>query len=223
MKNLDKAKKDYFDILDYKEPIIKIYLVRHGQTNANRDGIIFGQMNWDLNKTGIKQAKRVAAKLFNLTKDKQIHCLISSPLLRTRHTGKIISKKLKLKKTIINKDLIERSEGSWEGRTYWQVRKEDPKNYLRWVKEPFNNKPPQGESIYELSLRVKQFYKSLLSKYKGGNIIIVSHSGPIKMFLLNLLGLNINKFWNLKIDCGSYTEIHLSKKHYVLVSTNNKF
>ena len=213
--------KDPSNILDYKEPITKIYLVRHGQTNANKNGLLFGRLDWDLNTDGIKEAKNISIKLSEALKNINIHCLISSPLNRAKHTAKIISKKLNIKNITIDKDLTEKSEGLWEGKTFWQVRNEDHANFLRWITNPLRNKPPKGESTYDLNLRVQKFYKLILKKYTGKNIIVVAHSGPIKLFLLKILGLPIEKFWNIKVDCGSYSEIHLSKRHCIAARLNN--
>ena len=208
------------DPLDYKEPIIKIYLVRHGRTKANVLKLLFGQLDWDLIQEGIKDAKGVANKLSKLVKNEKIDCIISSPLKRTRHTAKIISKKLKIKKIIFDKNLMERSEGKWSGKTFWIVRDEDPKNYYRWIKNPIKSRPPEGESIIDLNKRVKKFYKKVLKKYIDKNIIVVAHSGSIKAFILNVLNLNLKSYWKINVNCGSITEIHLSKKQKVLWAMN---
>src|SRR3989338_3132217 len=119
------------DILNYKEPITKIYFVRHGETKANKERLLFGQLDWDLNKEGIKQSGRAASKLSKI----KAHYIISSPLKRAVHTAKCISKKQKIKKIIIEKDLMEKSEGLWEGKSYWQIKKEDLKVYKQWLKD----------------------------------------------------------------------------------------
>ena len=209
------------DILDYKEPITKIYLVRHGETKANKLRLLFGHLDWDLNKNGIRQAKKAAEKLLKITKRKRIDFLISSPLKRAKHTAKIIAKKLHIKKIIIDKTQIEKSEGTWEGKSFWEVRKKDSKNYYRWLKNPIKNRPPKGESIEDLNKRVKKFYKTVSEKYKGKNIIVVTHSGPIRLFILNILGVNINKFWRIQTQCGSISEVHISKKHLMVCSINS--
>ncbi len=206
------------DTLDYKEPITKIYFVRHGQTNANKQGLIFGRLDWDLNTEGVNEAKRVASRLSEIKADH----IIASPLVRATHTAKIIARKLKIKKIVIDKNLIEKSEGKWEGKNYWKVRTEDPKGYQNWLKNPYKNKPPGGESVVELNNRTKKFYKTILKKYSGKNIIVVGHSGPIRLFLLNILNSEINKFWHLKIENASVTEIHLSKKHAMVWTVNRK-
>lgn len=211
------------DTLDYKEPITKICFVRHGETKANVKHLLFGHLDWDLTQKGIKQAKKVGASLALAHK---YNYIISSPLKRAKHTAKIIAKVLvraglaPAQKIIIDKDLIEKSEGIWEGKDLWQVRKEDPKNYYKWLKSPFYNRPPKGESTHDLNKRVKKFYKTIFRKYLGKNIIVVTHSGPIRLFSLQVLGADIKKFWHLRIDCGSISEIHLSKKHAIVVKVN---
>ena len=208
------------DTLDYKELITKIYFVRHGQTKANKLQLLFGQLDWDLNKEGIRQAKKVTVKLSTISKKEKIHFLLSSPSKRAKHTAKIIANKLKIKKIIFDKHLIEKSEGIWEGKSFWDARKKDSKSYYEWLKNPFKNKPPKGESVLDLNKRVKRFYKTVLKKYLGKNIIVVAHSGPIRLFILNILKANIDKFWYLKIECGSITEIHVSKKHSMVWAMN---
>ena len=213
-------RKDPADVLDYKEKVTKIYFVRHGETKANKLRLLFGQTNWDLTQKGRKQAARAAGMLSEIVKKENINLIISSPLKRAKSTAKIVAKKTKIKKIILDKDLTEKSEGNWEVKTFWQVRKQDPKNYYKWIKEPFKNRPPNGESIADLNKRVKRFYRTILNKYLGKNIIVVCHSGPIRLFILNLLGADIHKFWYLKEECGSITEIHVSKKHSMIWAVN---
>ena len=205
------------DTLDYKESITKIYFVRHGQTKANKDRLLFGQLNWDLNNEGVIQARRAAHKLSKVKPD----YIISSPLKRAIHTAKIIALGRKpVSKIIIDKNLMEKSEGLWEGKNYWEVRKDDPKGYKQWLKDPYRNKPPRGESVVDLDKRVNKFYKIVLKKYAGKNIIVVCHSGPIRLFILQLLKADVDKFWHLKVENGSITEIHLSKKHAMVWAVN---
>ena len=221
------------DTLDYKEPITKIYFVRHGQTKANKERLLCGHLNIDLNKEGIKQSKRAASRLSKVKAD----YIISSPLKRAKHTARIIAVEAgfsakggpasggkpastALAQIILDKNLIEKSEGLWEGKSYWEVRKDDPKSYKQWLKDPYRNRPPKGESVLDLDKRVKKFYKTVLKKYNGKKIIVVCHSGPIRLFILHLLKANINKFWHLKVENGSITEIHLSKKHAMVWAVN---
>ena len=212
------------DILDYKEPITKIYFIRHGETKANVKRLLFGRLDLDLTKSGVRQARTAARNLSSVgagLAPAQFDYIISSPLKRAKHTAKIIRRKLKIKKLIVDKNLIEKSEGLWEGKTFWEVRDKDSKNYKKWLRNPFRQRPPKGESTEDLNKRVKKFYKTILKKYLGKNIIVVTHSGPIRLFILNALSTNIDRFWHLDVDCGSISEVHLSKKHAMVVRINN--
>ena len=216
------------DTLDYKEPITKIYFVRHGETKANVKQLLFGHLDWDLTRKGVKQAKHAARYLVEvgLKPASTLDYIISSPLKRAKHTATIIRKELvrvglaPTSRIVTDKNLMEKSEGKWEGKSFWDVRKEDPKNYKKWLKDPFKNKPPKGESVADLDRRVKKFHKTVLKKYSGKNIIVASHSGPIRLFILNILKANIDKFWHLKIECGSITEVHVSKKLGMVCGVN---
>lgn len=213
--------RDYtFDLLDYKEPVTKIYFVRHGQTKANKNGLIFGQWDLDLNPNGIRQANKVAEKLKKISKKEKIHCIICSPLKRTRRTAKIISRKTGIKKITIDKNLIEKSEGTWQKKTYWDLKTVDPKNFKKWLKDPYRTKPPKGESVIDLLSRMRKFYKLVLKRYKGKNIIVVTHSGPIRAFILNILKTNPDRFWYFKTETGKVTEVHVSKKHAMVWKLN---
>lgn len=68
---------------------MKLYLVRHGQTNWNLEGRIQGQTNIPLNDKGRKQAQQAKEKLQNIP----IDLIICSPLMRARETAEIIEKK----------------------------------------------------------------------------------------------------------------------------------
>lgn len=215
-----KKRKEVLDVLDYSEPITKIYFVRHGQTRANKERLVVGQWDLPLNDLGKKQALRAGSMLAKIEKKEKIDLIIASPLKRTRQTAKLVASKLKVKKIITDPNIMEKSEGHWEGSSYWQIREKDPKNYYKWLEDPFRIKTPGGESVVDLKRRVEKFRKMLLSKYRGKNIVVASHSGPIRMFALNILDTDVDKFWCLKVENGSITEVHLSKKHTTIWAIN---
>ncbi len=210
------------DILKTREITSEIFLVRHGETEANRKKLLFGHLNWDLNKTGIRQIKNCSKRLKQIIKNKKISCIITSNLLRAKHSAKIISKVTGIKNITIAKDISEKSEGILEGKTYQEFRETSYKNYIKWLKDPLGFRPEKGESINDLNKRVSRFYNLLKKKSYGKNIIIVTHSGPIKVILLNTLESNIKKFWNLRVDCGSISIITTSKNQSIVNALNIK-
>ncbi len=211
-------RKKKLDLLDYQEPVTKIYFVRHGETLANKKRLIFGHLDWDLTNKGIKDSYKTSKVLYK--EIKKVDFIISSPLKRTMHTAEIIAKQFKTKKILTENNLIEKGEGIWEGKNYWEVRENDYKNYLKWLKDPLGYRPYKGESIKDMNKRIIKFQKSILNNYSGKTLIVVSHAGPIRLFLLNLLKSDLNNFWSIQIKCGSITEINISKKQFTLVRIN---
>lgn len=158
---------------------MKLIMVRHGQTDANLNGIVQGHGESSLTLLGKKQAQRIALRL----KEEKIDYAYSSDLRRAKETAEEILKFHPLNKIIYTKELREVHAGEHEGHPI----KRDPK-----IKEDFFNhfhsyKAPGGESFLEAKERVLHFYKQLLEKHKGMTILIVAHGGVLGALVLGLL------------------------------------
>lgn len=163
---------------------MKLILVRHGQTDANANGIIQGHGESTLTLLGRKQAQRIALRL----KEEKIHICYSSDLLRAKETAQEILKFHPLVQMICTQELREVHAGKHEGRPI----NKDPK-----IKENiFNNfhsyKPEGGESFIEAQERVLDFYHDLLEKHKGKSVLLVAHGGILGALVLALLKKEIN-------------------------------
>lgn len=147
-----------------------IYLVRHGETDDNKNHIIQG--NKPMNKTGKKQVKETA----KILKDIEFDVCFCSPLKRTRQTAKSLLKYHRNLKTFYDDRLIERQYGEMVGLCYDTI-----PNYakIRWnANEKFVGSAEQVLDFYD---RIADFYDDIQSRYKGKNILIVAHSGVARM------------------------------------------
>lgn len=146
-----------------------ICLIRHGETNWNKDHLIQGRLNNPLNEEGIKQAHNVS----NILKDHDSHfdIIISSPLDRAYLTAQIIKETLNIKRDIIIMDeVIERDFGDAEGQT---IGKEIYDKILR-------NDVLGLELSHNLQERANKAIKYIEEKYRGKRIIVATHSHFIK-------------------------------------------
>ena len=150
-----------------------IYIVRHGETNWNKEERCQGHSNIPLNETGIKQAEEIKEKLKDVVFDK-VFC---SPLDRTKSTAKIITDH----ELIIDDRLIERCNGEFEGKL---------NEYMKNMKamEGYKDEDYGVETPAELQARADSFMNEILSKYKGQNILIVTHGGITINLRVNLEG-----------------------------------
>ena len=161
---------------------MKVYIVRHGEVphNALRR---YSTKDEDLNELGIKQAEELRDKI----KDIKFDIIISSPLIRSKHTANIInSNNLEI---IFDDRIKERDCGNLNGQPLIITNREEYWNYNAIIQYG------TSENIKEFFKRVENFLDELKEKdYK--NVLIVTHSGVSKAFSAYFEGIKDGKFLN---------------------------
>lgn len=162
------------------------YLVRHGETEWNVKKIIQGQTDSSLTKTGTVQAKNLAKKLKRVYFDK----IFSSDLFRAKRTAEIIAAEKRLA-VVTTKLLRERAFGKYEG---WPIEKYY-KNFEKYFvenkrlsdMEAYKRKPDKDiESDEEIVNRLITFIREVAIGYPGKTILVVTHGGIMRGFLIHL-------------------------------------
>lgn len=143
-----------------------IYLIRHGETEWNVIGRIQGNRDIPLNDNGRRQALETKKELDNIP----IDLIISSPLKRTKETAEIINKDRNIP-IIFDKRIAERDFGEFEGKYV-----KDIEGHYFWDYY-LNEQFIEAECIKDFFNRVYGFLDDITVKYKGKNILIVSHGG----------------------------------------------
>jgi broad specificity phosphatase PhoE len=203
------------DLLDFSETVKSLYLVRHGETSATEKGRICGESNIPLNDEGFAQAN-VLGSWFS---DMEISSIFSSPLTRSVQTADAIAKAIKMPTYFKHSGLTEKKEG--EGKTYWQLRDEDPSAWEKWSNNPIDYAPPGGESVRNFVSRVDRALKDIINNYETGNrIVITTHAGIIRAIILNCLNIPVENFFRIDIPTGSITKIEYSENFATLKYTS---
>jgi len=160
-----------------------LYLVRHGQTEWNAEQRMQGWLDSSLTDLGVRHAHAHAELLAR----EAVERLVVSPLGRARETADIINARLNLP-TRVDPRLKERSYGDWEGLTLDEIEKRWPGASAARRRDPFNYRPPGGESLPDLVMRVAP----LLDEVRGDGaerIAIVSHGMTGRALLAHVLEL----------------------------------
>lgn len=156
---------------------MNIYVVRHGQTDWNKQGILLGNTDKELNETGREQAIKLKDKLKKLKFD----YIITSPLKRAMETTKIISKGERI---IKNNNLKERNYGELEGTS--------PENINEFWKVSTNLKERNVEPIKEFLDKIFKEMDTIIQNYnQSDNLLIVTHYGVV---------MAIDAYFNEKFD-----------------------
>lgn len=172
--------------------LTKLILVRHGETDWNRADRIQGWLDIPLNEEGIKQAERLAKELSGM----KLAAIYSSPLKRALQTAKAIAEKrhLKIKKA---SNLKEINQGKWQGLLVSEAGKRYKKLYSRWLCEPLEVRPPEGESLEEVSRRVEKACRRIVESHPGETVCLVTHKVTAALIKCHYLNLDRNSLWKL--------------------------
>ncbi|MDR0975357.1 MAG: histidine phosphatase family protein [Christensenellaceae bacterium] len=148
-----------------------IYLVRHGRTDWNVARKVQGRTDIPLNDEGISQALSTREKLSGVKFD----AVFASPLIRARETARLISG---IEPTT-DERIIERDFGDAEG----SVVADATKHWGFWEYATRKEKVLNGESLQETFDRANDFLTEIMRKYRGKNVLIVSHGGTLRALL----------------------------------------
>lgn len=188
-----------------------IYLVRHGQTKCNAERKYYGATESPLTEIGMEQSSKAIKSLSQY----HIDVIISSPRQRCTYIAEAVAKKMGIE-TIVDDRVEEYNFGIFEDTNQDEIVKKYPNEYKSWI----NNETyclPGGESKDAMHERVFNFAADLLSKYKGKDILIITHHGVIKALICNLLNLTSDKEWNFFIKNTGMVKIKIKNDFAYLV------
>jgi broad specificity phosphatase PhoE len=155
-----------------------IHLARHGQTAYNHEGRFQGHLPVGLDETGREQARALARAACKV----ELASLWCSPLARARETADIVARDIDL---VPREDerLVETDTGDWTGRSFAEVRAEDPDGFARFQRSDPTFRYPGGESFAEQEVRVMAALDDLRGRDRDLPALVVTHRGCIRLAL----------------------------------------
>ena len=158
---------------------MKIYYVRHGQTDWNlAKKMQGGGTEKPLNETGIEQANETRKELENVKYD----IVICSPMNRAKQTAEIINQGKNIP-MIIDERIRERRLGELEGHEITDEMEKQIWDY------DLNYQVQRGECLYDFEKRILDFLEDIKKKYPDKTLLIVAHGGVAKVIKAHLYGM----------------------------------
>lgn len=166
-------------------PIKDLYIVRHGQTEWNVAQRMQGRMDSPLTERGRAQAQANGALLQRAGGVEQLWV---SPSGRTAETANLINSHVRAHIEYADA-LMERDCGLWSGLTLTQIEQDYPDAWAARNKNAYEHRPPEGENLHDMLLRVKDFLDDLFV-VDWGSVGLVTHGVMSKVILKYFLGLS---------------------------------
>lgn len=198
----------------------KLILVRHGQTDYNAQQRYQGQIDNPLNAVGISQAEALRPRLSHF----KLNAVYASDLIRARQTAEIALQghSSGLQPTLLPA-LREADGGKFEGLTWAEMVAQYPKEVELWQKDRVHHGPPDGENVAQVAERVRQGLDHILKEHSDPEqtVLVVAHGGILAVLLCDLMGVDLNRQWQWRIDTCSISIVDIYPEGPILSLFND--
>jgi len=193
---------------------MRIFLVRHGQTDANLEGRYCGRTDIPLNDDGRTQA----LALRPLVCRRSFEAVYASPLSRAAETAALL---VGGSEGIVFEDALKEHDfGRFENLTRPEIAAADPVEYERWMKDFMGYRFPGGESSLDLFDRVAAFGVELVKRHRG-DVLVVSHMGPTVAMMASLIGIPGRDMWRLRAGNATLCRVVVGDDGYAYLDMLN--
>lgn len=197
---LDSDLDDATDSSTQSSTVTTIELVRNGELEG--EDTLRGSTDDTLSDSGWQQ-------MVNALDDKNDwDIIVTSSLSSCSEFAEVIAQEEEIDLEI-NEQFKEIDFGEWEDRTLQEISKDDSELLNDWWQSPTQVTPPDGEDFHDFRARVLKAFKILLEEYKGKKILLVTHSGVIRVIIMSILGMQDTSLFRLNVDYASYSKIQI--------------
>jgi broad specificity phosphatase PhoE len=194
--------------------MIRLLLVRHGQTEGNVEERYQGRTDTELNEIGLQQADRLARRLSS----EKIDCVYSSDLKRAMQTAERVASASDLRVSP-RKELRELDVGEFEGKRLEEIVEDHGPLEEMWSEGEW--RAPGGETLSELSARVDRFVADVKRCHEEGTILVVAHGGTLRSLISGFLEIDPHNWWRFQLDSASLSILELHPERAVVALLND--
>ena len=196
---------------------MRLFLVRHGETESNRLGLALGRADIPLNERGRWQAQRLAQALAA----EPLVAVYSSPLCRALDTARPIAAEHRLEAQT-EAGLIEMDIGEIEGLTFAEIRSRFPDLLEAWAGAIGPNQAmPGGERLVDVQARAWETIQAIAARHAEEAACVVTHNFVILSVLTAVLGIDLANFRRLRHSVGAISVLDLRPQRARLVNLND--
>jgi probable phosphoglycerate mutase len=193
----------------------RLHLIRHGQTDWNKEAVFRGRADKPLNMTGKREGLAVAFAL----EDTSLAGIYASPLERAVETLLETADRHGQDVSVVE-DLTDIDFGQWQGKPKDEVARDHTEEYRTWLEQPERMQFPGGESLVQAAGRATKAIEELAARHEGRQFAACTHRVICKALVCSLVGIDLSRFWSIKIDTASITVLNKHQGRWILESLN---
>ena len=196
---------------------MRLILIRHGETESNRERLALGREDVPLNERGRRQAAALAASLAGVP----VAAVYSSPLCRAVETARPLAEARGLE-VQVDEDLIEMAVGDLEGLSPQEMLERYGDFLRKWFSTQAGSlRMPGGESLQDVQDRAWAAIERLRERHPEETVVVVTHNFTIHAILCQVLGLPLASFRRLRHDLGAKAILEVRDDRAIVISLND--
>jgi len=196
--------------------MVRVILVRHGETAWNQREVFRGRADVALNQRGREQAGALATAL----RDHKLDAVCSSPLRRAVETAEAIAEPHDIS-VETEESFVDFDYGCWQGLQHDEVQQRYPRLYHDWVERPHTVRMEGGESLRMVRRRAMNALRKVTERHPDETVVIVAHRVVNKVLLCAVLGLDNSHFWRIRQDTCALNVLEWSPDQWVVRLLND--
>ena len=202
-----------------------IVLVRHGETESNRERLALGHADAALNETGLKQAASVANLLGeDVERGLRVEAVYTSPLLRARETAEAIAARLGVPVSEAP-GLIEMDVGEMDGLSGSEMRERHPEFMRAWLGSGVADlrMPGGGESLAQVQERAWAAVERIRDAHPpDAAVVAVTHNFVMRTVVCRALSIPLAEFRRFEQDLASITRLEFRGARTLITILNER-
>jgi len=196
---------------------MRLLLIRHGETDANRKGLALGRADVSLNDIGVLQTRALGRRLAN----ERIAAVYSSPLERAVRTAEAVAAPHGIG-VAIHDGLIEMDVGEIDGLPFSEVRVRHPGLLERWTSADGPSHPmPGGEALADVAMRAWDTAMGFSKHHRDETIAAVTHNFVILSLLTRVMGIDLANFRRLRHGLAAVTVLEFRRDRARVLALND--
>lgn len=195
--------------------INKLYIVRHGHTDANHPWTFLGRSDPPLSDRGIQQVDRLQAVFSEMP----IDAIYTSPLVRAQKTADMLQAVSHCRYKVDDR-LIEQDFGAWEGLHIDEVKVKYASDFTNWMRDANQYPPTNGETSREVLKRQQTLLNEIKQAYMGKTVVLIGHGSVINSLLCAALETSLCWRWAYHLNTADIAELHVFEHSSTLVRFN---
>lgn len=196
--------------------MLTIYIIRHGETDANVQKIFRGRLDIPLNDRGRDQVAAVG----EVFRDIPVAKIYTSPLRRTQETAAAVAETTGAE-VVASQKLIDIDFGHWQGKRLIDVAREYTTAYETWAINPVEACIPNGETLRAVQSRALGELHNVARKHPEGHIAVVSHRVVLKVLLMGIMGIDLSRFRSIRQDTACINIVTVEEGNFTITRMND--